>query len=133
MTWFGPAGASHDARGVRRGAFLAMLQAPLPVISSSGASLATLANWFAAQPGMPPSLVAQIRALGDPAQSLPIPVPFNAQAARTVNVDGASGFAFGDETGIGSVFLWTKSGTFYAVGGTLPESELRTVVDSITG
>ncbi|HEX3549179.1 MAG TPA: hypothetical protein VHT53_02320 [Candidatus Elarobacter sp.] len=132
MTMYG-ARATTVRHGVRRGAFLGVVQAPVPTIAASGASVATLASWFTQQPGIPPALVRQIEALGDPAQTLPIPIPMNLQAARTVAVDGVNGYAFGDETGIGAVIVWTKNGKLFAVGGTVAESELRAVVDSLKG
>jgi hypothetical protein len=118
-------------RGVRRVAFLAVMQAPLPTVTTSGASLRTLADWFAAQPGIPRSLVAQIKAIGDPTQTLPIPVRFDKQTATKVAVDGVQGLAIGDETGIGSTIVWTKDGKLYAVGGTLAQSQVLALAEHL--
>jgi hypothetical protein len=121
--------ATH--RGPRRDTFLAIVQAPLPTVTSSGASLQTLTDWFAAQPGIPPRLLAQIKALGDPAQTLPIPVRFNEQTASKIDVDGAQGLAIGDETGIGTAILWTKDGKLYAIAGTLPQSTILALANTL--
>jgi hypothetical protein len=118
-------------RGPRRDLFLAIVQAPLPTVTSSGASLQTLTDWFASQPGIPPRLLAQIKALGDPAQTLPIPVRFNEQTASKIDVDGAQGLAIGDETGIGSAIVWTKDGKLYAVAGTLPQSTILALANTL--
>ena len=125
-----PRGRRAD-RGARRGNFLAVVQAPVPTISSSGASLAALESWIVAQPGIPPHLREQVRALGDPSQTLPIPIRFDKQTATRVTVDGVDGLAIGDETGIGSAVVWTKGGRLYAVGGTLPQSALMTLAGSL--
>ena len=117
--------------GPRRDTFLAIVQAPLPTVTSSGASLQTLTDWFAAQPGIPPRLLAQIKALGDPAQTLPIPVRFNEQTASKIDVDGAQGLAIGDETGIGTAILWTKDGKLYAIAGTLPQSTILALANTL--
>ncbi|MBV8299658.1 MAG: hypothetical protein JO083_08980 [Candidatus Eremiobacteraeota bacterium] len=111
--------------------FLAVVQAPLPTITSSGAPLRALTDWFAAQPGISPRLVAQIKALGDPAQTLPIPVRFNEQTAAKISVDGVQGLAIGDETGIGTAIVWTKDGKLYAVAGTFPQSEVLALANGL--
>ena len=118
-------------RGPRRDTFLAIVQAPLPTVTSNGASLQTLTDWFAAQPGIPPRLLAQIKALGDPTQTLPIPVRFNEQTASKIDVDGAQGLAIGDETGIGTAIVWTKDGKLYAVAGTLPQTTILALANTL--
>lgn len=119
-------------RGSRsRGAFLAVVQGPLPTVRSSGASLQSLAAWFTQQPGVPAQLAAQVRAIGDPTQTLPIPVRFDKQTATAVLVDGVQGLAIGDETGIGSAIVWTKNGKLYAVGGTFAQSTVLLLADKL--
>lgn len=125
-----PRGRRAD-RGVRRGEFLAVVQAPVPTVRAQGAPLSALSGWFARQPGLPPGLAAQVRAIGDPTQTLPIPVRFDKQSAAQVQVDGVRGLAIGDETGIGSAVVWTKGGTLYAVGGTLAQSALLAIANDL--
>jgi hypothetical protein len=132
LVTYGATPRTHRAeRGARRGSFLAIVQAPVPTVTSTGASLQTLADWFAAQPGVPPHLVAQIKAIGDPTQTLPIPIQFDKQTATKIDVDGVQGLAIGDETGIGSAIVWTKDGKLYAVGGTLPQSTVLALANSL--
>ena len=125
-----PRNERHE-RGVRRTQFLAVMQAPLPSVTSSGASLQTLATWFAAQPGVPKDLVAQIQALGDPTQTLPIPVRFDKQTATPVDVDGVHGLAIGDQTGIGSAIVWMKDGKLFALGGTLTQTDAVALANAL--
>jgi hypothetical protein len=131
VTYGTPPRTHRSEHGARRGTFLAIVQAPVPTVTSSGASLQTLADWFAAQPGVPPHLVAQIKAIGDPTQTLPIPIQFDKQTASKITVDGVEGLAIGDETGIGSAIVWTKAGRLYAVGGTLPQSTVLALANSL--
>lgn len=131
VTYGTPPQRHRGERGVRRGSFLAVVQAPLPRIGTSGPSLRTLEAWFTQQPGIPPHLAAQVRAIGDPTQTLPIPVQFNKQTATAVQVDGVQGLAIGDETGIGSAVVWTKDGKLYAVGGTLTQSAALAVANGL--
>jgi hypothetical protein len=131
VTYGTPPRTHRSEHGARRGTFLAIVQAPVPTVTTSGASLQTLAGWFAAQPGVPPHLVAQIKAIGDPTQTLPIPIQFDKQTAAKITVDGVEGLAIGDETGIGSAIVWTKAGRLYAVGGTLPQSTVLALANSL--
>src|SRR3984885_14241524 len=50
VTYGTPPKSHKSERGVRRGTFLAVMQAPVPTVTSSGATLQTLSDWFAAQP-----------------------------------------------------------------------------------
>lgn len=75
---------------MRRRSFLAVVQAPVPTVTSNGTPLRVLADWFAKQPGISPHLAAEVRAIGDPAQTLPIPIRFDRQTATRVDVDGVS-------------------------------------------
>jgi hypothetical protein len=111
--------------------FLTVVQAPVPTVTSTGAPLRALTGWLAAQPGISKRLVAQLEALGDPSQTLPIPVRFNEQTASPVSVDGVRGLAIGDETGVGTAIVWTKNGTLYAVAGTLPQSEVLALANDL--
>jgi hypothetical protein len=131
VTYGAPPRSHRSERGARRLTFLAIIQAPVPTVTSSGASLQTLADWFAAQPGVPPHLVAQIKAIGDPTQTLPIPIQFDTHTATKIDVDGVQGLAIGDETGIGSAIVWTKDGKLYAVGGTLKQSTVLSLANSL--
>ncbi|HZW52897.1 MAG TPA: hypothetical protein VFF00_02620, partial [Candidatus Elarobacter sp.] len=128
---YGAPPRNRARHGARARSFLAVVQAPLPAVSSSGAPLRTLADWFAAQPGVSKHLVAQIKAIGDPAQTLPIPVRFNEQTAAKVAVDGVQGLAIGDETGIGTAIVWTKNGKLYAVAGTFPQSDVLALANDL--
>jgi len=125
-----PRGPRH-ARKMPRSPFVAVMQAHVPTISSTGAPLETLARWFSTQPGIPPQLAAQVRAIGDPTQTLPIPVRFDKQTAADVTVDGVKGLAIGDETGIGSAIVWMKDGKMYAVGGTLTQSGALAIANDL--
>ena len=128
---YGTMPRTRTKHGARGRSFLAIVQAPVPTVSSNGASLQTLTDWFAAQPGISKQLVAQIKAIGDPTQTLPIPVRFNEQTATKITVDGAQGLAIGDETGIGTAIVWTKDGKLYAVAGTFPQSEVLALANDL--
>ena len=73
----------------------------------------------------------QLRAIADPAHTLPIPFVFDKQTATPVTVDGVSGLAIGDESQFGAGVLWTKGGVVYVVAGQMKESEAIALANSV--
>ncbi|MDQ2961009.1 MAG: hypothetical protein M3R48_08180 [Candidatus Dormibacteraeota bacterium] len=102
-----------------------------PTASTNGASLQQLERFLLAQPGLSPQLAAEIRAIGQPASTLPIPVIAGLMTSQTVTIDGVQGVAAGDSTGLGAAVVWEKDGVVYAVGGLLPQSEVLDIARSL--
>jgi hypothetical protein len=107
---------------------LLLAQAPEPRITATGDTTRTIINYLLAQPDISPQLAAQIRAIGDPSTTLPIPIPVNIAQGKTVRIRGVQGVAVGDNTGIGSAVIWTEHGLVHGAAGTLPETELLAIV-----
>jgi hypothetical protein len=105
--------------------------AKAPTVASDGASVSEIQAYLLSQPSITPALAAQIRAMGDPASTLPVPIPVGQASAKTVTVHGTSGLFVGDSTGLGSGVLWQQNGLVYVVGGTLTEAETIAVANSI--
>jgi hypothetical protein len=110
---------------------LAVIQAAAPRLTSTGASVQDIENYLLAQPGISPQLAAEIRSIGDPSATLPLPLPVDKATAQAVQVDGVSGWAIGDNTGIGSAVVWVKDHQVYAVAGTLPETQVLAAANSL--
>jgi hypothetical protein len=112
---------------------LAVGQMRAPEISSAGASVEAMEDYLLSLPGVSPNLAASIKALGDPTKTgaLPIPIPVNMASAQSVQVDGVSGLAIGDSTGIGSVVVWEKGGIVYGVGGAMTQDNALRVANSL--
>ena len=110
---------------------LVIAQAPMPRVTSSGATVAAIEHYLLAQPGVAPELAASIRAIGDPTTTLPIPIPIDMAQADHVAVQGVTGLAIGDNTGIGSGVIWEKDGMVYGVAGTLPENQVLAIARSL--
>lgn len=110
---------------------LLIVEATVPKVESSGVSVGQLENYLLLQPGISPALAAQIRAMGDPSQTLPIPIPVNMATSHPVTVQGEHGVAIGDSSGLGSAVIWVKDGVVYAVGGTLTENQVLQVANSL--
>jgi hypothetical protein len=105
--------------------------AKAPTVSSDGATVAEIQAYLLSQPSVSPALAAQIRAIGDPASTLPVPIPVGQAAAKNVSVHGVTGLFIGDSTGLGSGVLWQQNGFVYIVGGTLTEAETLAAANSL--
>jgi hypothetical protein len=110
---------------------LVIAEASRPTASTNGASLQQLEDFLVAQPGVSPQLAAEIRAIGAPASTLPIPVISGAMSSQTVSIDGVQGVLLGDSTGLGSALVWERNSVVYAVGGLLPQSEVLDIARSL--
>ncbi len=106
-------------RGSDRMQSLQLVEMQAPSVSSTGASLALLEQYILSLPNISPKLAAQIRALGDLNQTLPIPVVIDRQTAQRVTVDGVQGLSVGDNTGLGAGVIWERNGIVYGIAGPL--------------
>ena len=134
----GPNGQSGTASGPGSGGAgtvvsdlpqLAIAEVQGPTVSSSGADLETLENYLLSQPGISPELAAQIRAIGDPSSTLPIPVPAGATSS-TVELNGHVAVVL-DAGSEGSAVIWAENGRLFAVLGQAGTSDLLDVASQI--
>ncbi len=112
---------------------LVIVQAPRPrLTTTNGVTVQELEDYLAGQPGVSPQLAAEIRSIGDPSTTLPVPIPidrFNAQHVKLA--DGADSLVVGDNTGVGSGAIWQEKGMVYAVGGTLTQDQVLAIANSL--
>ena len=123
-----PSSASSALAGT---SFLLVVQAKAPVVTSNGATVQELRDYALAQPGIPPSVAAQIRAIGDPIGTLLIPIGVTKESLHPVTVRGTQGFAMGDQSGLGSGVFWLERGYVIGVMGSLKESDLISLVNAL--
>ena len=110
---------------------LIIVQGLGPLVQSDGVTVDQLQQYLLAQPGITPQLAAQIRAIKDPSSTLPIPIPVDLATSKNVTVQGVTGVFIGDSTGLGSALIWSKDGIVYGVAGTLSESQILAVANSL--
>jgi hypothetical protein len=110
---------------------LIVAESNAPSVSSTGVTVAQLEDYLLAQPGISPQLAADIRAIGDPTTTLPIPVPVQFATSSKVTVQGVPGVALGDNTGVGAAVIWIKGHVFF-VGGSLKQSDALAVANGLT-
>jgi hypothetical protein len=106
-------------------------QTPAPGVTSSGASITAIENYVLRLPGVTKQLAGEIRAIGNPGTSLPIPVPIDRAFSQRVTVNGAPGVLVGDNTGVASLVIWQKAGTVYGVGGALTQDQALRIANSL--
>ncbi|HZS93444.1 MAG TPA: hypothetical protein VFA78_01480 [Chloroflexota bacterium] len=103
-----------------------------PQITSDGASIKTIEDYLLNLPGVSPQLAASIRALGDPAQTLPLPIPEDHLNSQSVSVHGTQGTLISDPNGLGSMYVWEQGNTIFAVGGTLSSGQLLSIANGLS-
>ena len=108
---------------------LVIAQTRVPTVDSTGAKAAELEDYLLSQPGVPPDIAAQIKAIKDPSSTLPIPIPKGLATTESVQVNGVSGLLIKAVLGAGVV--WTKNGVIYAVGGQLTPDQVLAIATSL--
>ncbi|GAC1363020.1 MAG: hypothetical protein NVSMB32_04110 [Actinomycetota bacterium] len=103
---------------------LVVVQMKAPVLYSDKLTVAQYEDALLGMPGVPPSLAAQVRALGDLSSTLPIPIPRSLASSHAADINGAAGLVIGDTTGIASGVIWRSHGQVYAVLGSLTDSQV---------
>jgi hypothetical protein len=122
--------AVHQATG-KIGPMVAVIEAPLPRVSSTGASVATIKSSLLAQNGLSPAMQSAISNVDTPAGNLPIPIPASRASASSVTVQGLQGTAYADATGPGNAIVWISNGFVYAVAGTVSSAELLPLANTV--
>ena len=108
---------------------LVIAQTRIPTVDSNGASAAQLEDYLLSQPGVPPDLAAQIKAIKDPSTTLPIPIPKGMATTEQVQVNGVQGLLIKAVFGAGVV--WEKNGVIYAVGGQLTPDQVLAIATTL--
>ena len=108
---------------------LVIAQTRVPTVDSTGATTSQLEDYLLSQPGVPPDIAAQIRAIKDPTTTLPIPIPKGLATTEPVQVNGASGLLIKAVLGAGVV--WVKNGVIYAVGGQLTPDQVLAIATTL--
>ena len=108
---------------------LVIAQTRVPTVDSTGASTAQLEDYLLSQPGVPPELAAQVRAIKDPSTTLPIPIPKGLATTESTQVNGTPAVLIKAVLGAGVV--WVKNGVIYAVGGQLTPDQVLAIATSL--
>lgn len=110
---------------------LIVAESSVPVVTSTHVTVKQLEDFLLAQPGLSPQLAAQIRAIGDPTHTLPIPVPIEYVTSKTVKVHNINGVELGDNSGIASAIIWVNNKVVYGVAGSLHQDQVLTIANGL--
>ncbi len=108
---------------------LVIAQTRVPTVESTGATTQQLEDYLLSQPGVPPELAAQLRAIKDPSTTLPIPIPAGFATTKPVTVNGVQGLLI--DEGIAAGVVWEKGNVIYAVGGQLTPDQVIALATSL--
>ena len=110
---------------------LAIGKMRVPTLQSTGPSVKEIEDYLLSVPGFPADLAAQLRAIGDPATTLPLPVPVNRVSTQQVDLNGVRGVAIGDDTGLGAGVIWVKGGYVFGVAGPLNQGQVLDIARTV--
>jgi hypothetical protein len=113
------------------GSAFVVLASRTPTVSSTGVTVETLENYLLSVPGIPAGVVAEIRAIGDPSRTVPVPIPIDFASASIADINGSRGLLIGDSTGLGTVLLWQHNHVVYAVAGTISSDTALGIARSV--
>ena len=108
---------------------LVIAQTRVPTVDSTGASRDQLENYLLSQPGVPPEMAAQIKAVKDPSTTLPIPIPTGYATTDNVQVHGVQALRI--KSAFGAGIVWQENGVIYAVGGQLTPDQVLAIATSL--
>jgi hypothetical protein len=121
-------GAPNQGAGVPQ---LAVGKMRAPTLASTGPSVKEIEDYLISIPSFPSDLAAQLRALGDPATTLPLPVLVDRASSQQVEINGVQGVVIGDNTGLGAGAIWVRDGYVYGVAGSQAEDTILSVAGSV--
>jgi hypothetical protein len=102
-----------------------------PTASSTGATAGQLENFLLSRPGLPPGLAQELRVLGNPGTTLPVPVP-SGMSSKRLKIDGADAVLVTDPSSAASGVVWeSKDGIVHGVGGLLDAKDVINVARQI--
>jgi hypothetical protein len=96
---------------------LALLAVRAPVLESTGVSVSQLENYLLSLPFLPASLVTAIHQLGNPIDTLPIPILTNLGQSQPAKVDGQKAVLFAAGSPLVAAVVWEQTGVVRAIGG----------------
>ncbi|HEX9529293.1 MAG TPA: hypothetical protein VF951_17480 [Streptosporangiaceae bacterium] len=110
---------------------LAIVAMQRPVASSTGATASQLETFLLSRRGVPTGLAQELRLLGNPGTTLPVPVP-SGVSEQQLTIGGAAAVLVADPSGAASGVIWEgRDGVVHAVGGLLDKEDVLSVARQI--
>ncbi|MHB8621591.1 MAG: hypothetical protein ACYDAG_18855 [Chloroflexota bacterium] len=110
---------------------IVLAETKAPSLDSSGVSSDDMRNFLLSLPGLPPQTRAELSAIGNWQNTLPIPVPPGVTASKT-RVNGSPAVLYGDpHNAIANGIVWQSNGIIYGAAGSLSQPQLVTLAGSV--
>ncbi len=110
---------------------LGVVTMPRPTARSMGATVGQIEAFLLHQRGIPPQLAEEVRLLGNPGTTLPVPVPPGA-SVRSVKVAGSRGVLVADPSNAAAGVVWEDGrGMLHFVAGILDSQDVLNVADQL--
>ena len=94
-------------------------------------SLDEMRDFLLGLPGLPPTVVSQLRRIKNWNQTLPIPIPVGQVNWQSTSFNGNQGLLLNDNSGVGSAAIWYRAGHMYGLAGSLKATELKRIADGL--
>jgi hypothetical protein len=94
-------------------------------------TLPEMRDFLLSLPGLPATVVAQLRQIQNWNDTLPIPVPVDRVQWQSTMVNGSQGLLLNDNSGVVSAVIWHANGHLYGAAGTIKADDLKRVVSSL--
>lgn len=102
-----------------------------PTASSTGATASQLEEFLLSRGGLPSGLAQELRLLGNPGTTLPVPVP-SGMSARQTQIGGAPGVLISESADAVSGVIWeSRDGLVHGVAGLLDSGDVLSVARQI--
>lgn len=109
--------------------YVVVMQAP--VARSDGAGAATIESYLLSMPGVPPALASALRALENPIDTLPLPIPAGQATSSDIRLGAQPAVAVADRSGLYNAVVWEAAGRIHAVGGPFTAAQVRAAAQSV--
>jgi hypothetical protein len=94
-------------------------------------SLPELRDFLLGLPGMPPTVVSQLRQIQNWNDTLPIPVPVDQVHWTSTKINGNQALLLNDNSGVGSAAIWHANGHLFGVAGSVKATEIQRFAESL--
>lgn len=122
---------SYGSGGSSRDELIVAQAGELVVDVQGNVSLPEMRDFLLGLPGLPPTVVSQLKQIQSWNDTLPIPVPVDQVHWQPATINGSQGLLLKDNSGVGSAAVWHANHHLYGVAGTLKSDDLERVADSL--
>lgn len=102
-----------------------------PIVRSDGAGATTIENYLLSLPGIPATLASALRALQNPTETLPLPIPTGEATSSDIRLGTQPAVAIADRSGLYNAVVWEASGRIHVVGGPFTAAQVQAAAQSV--